>query len=56
MLKNVILNKPQGSIIRGIYLKAALKIACVKLKRENRRFYRELDKLKSILSQRKEEF
>jgi len=52
----VILNKPHGSIIREIYLYVVLKIACAKLERENRRLYRELDKLRSILSQRKEEF
>ena len=55
-MKNMILNKPHGSIIRGIYLHVALKIACVKLKRENRHLHKELDKLKSTLSHRKEGF
>jgi hypothetical protein len=50
----MIFNKPHGNIIRRIYLNVVLKIACVKLKRENRHLHKELDKLKSILS--KEEF
>ena len=55
-MKSMIRSKPHGNIFRQIYLYAVLRIECAKLRRENRRLCRELDKLRSILSERKEEF